>query len=674
MRLLAFGVSNFKSYVGDHRIVLPDRGHSRTVYLFGGVNGSGKTSLAQAVALALHGERAAGLPGLFPSGRDARKHYQRWLQAAFNDHARTAGEDHMKAWVQVADNATQLTITRAWWFDAAGAFIEEIAEVREDTRTRTNLYLGDEAQALIDEVLPRHLLDFAIFDGEQVRRLDDTLSAVAVRAALDRLLNLGAVERTRLEIARLSRERHLAMANNTQMEAYEALCRQFDLQSAERAALAEELRNAEDTRERMQRELDQLATAFDAALSSTSNLDQMSADLVSLKETRNNLRARLGRHLSEWLYLWPAFDLLPKLSEELVAQREQRSGHEHLKLDLQSVEALTNQLVADQNLHRRLGAVSSEQVHVWLLAAIENRRSALDGAAQRGQNAPLSALSDADLVEIDAALGIAHRDMTDVRELAMDLCRIDARIRDMEDILANADQDTTTAHLLRRRDELNVLLGKQRAITEQQRSELTDIEAGMAVVKAQLTHIEQSLSVDTDQLPWLATADATVTALDEFIAEARGEAASAVRNRMLQNLQVLLHKDSLISDVIIDPLTYVIRLIGEHGADIELPSAAEHQLAAMAFIDAMLAASDRALPIFVDTPLARLDSDHRRAVVRDFWPQLGRQVIVLSTDEEVVDELLLFAEPSLAAKYRLECDAQGRSSVTIDQYLESAAS
>jgi DNA sulfur modification protein DndD len=674
LRIAALGLVNFKSFHGGHRLVFPDGGPSRRVYLVGGTNGAGKTTLAQAAALALHGERAAGLPGLFAPGRDARKRYQRWLSAAFNREAHAIGDDQMKAWLNLADDSAELTITRSWWFDAAGDFVEEQIEVRENVRNgATALFVGDEAQVLIDQVLPRHLLDFAIFDGEQVRRLDDTLSASAVRSALDRLLDLDAVERTRVEIERLARERRLARADPAQILDYEQLRSEYEVKSTERATAVDQLRDVEDSLERTQRELDQLAIAFDAALASTSSAGQLSADLVGFRERRRGLRSRLGRHLGEWLYLLPALGGLPALVDDVADQRSQRSGREQLKLALESVESMTERMAADKLLRRRIGSAAMRNVASWFNAAIDEGRRDLDTAVVDGERSFLSEFSDAELTEVEAAAVWTH-DLTDIRELAADLVRVDRRIGEMEKMLASADNDSATAQMLRHRDDLNVLLGEQHAMAEQARTLVDGLDGILASLRVQIARLEQRLSVTAGDQKWFETADATVAALDEFLAQARAGASLAVRNRMVTNLRVLLRKENLVHDVQIDPVSHVTRLIGPEGADVELPSSGEHQLAAMAFTDAVLAASENPLPIFIDTPLARLDSKHRRAVVRDFWPNLGRQVVVLSTDEEVVDDLLVCAEPSVAATFRVECDRDGHSSVTSNEYIQEVGS
>lgn len=95
---------------------------------------------------------------------------------------------------------------------------------------------------------------------------------------------------------------------------------------------------------------------------------------------------------------------------------------------------------------------------------------------------------------------------------------------------------------------------------------------------------------------------------------------------------------------------------------------------AMAFAAAILDCSGAPLPMFVDTPLARLDGSHRGNVIRRFWPRVGRQVFVLSTDEEVAGPLLERLTEHVAQMYSVEHDdATGRSRVLPGRYFEVAA-
>jgi DNA sulfur modification protein DndD len=84
---------------------------------------------------------------------------------------------------------------------------------------------------------------------------------------------------------------------------------------------------------------------------------------------------------------------------------------------------------------------------------------------------------------------------------------------------------------------------------------------------------------------------------------------------------------------------------------------------------ALARTSGRALPMIIDTPLARLDSEHRSTIVERYFPDASHQVIVLSTDTEVDGRLLERLSPHISHSYRLEYDHDQRSTRAIPGYF-----
>ena len=50
---------------------------------------------------------------------------------------------------------------------------------------------------------------------------------------------------------------------------------------------------------------------------------------------------------------------------------------------------------------------------------------------------------------------------------------------------------------------------------------------------------------------------------------------------------------------------------------------------------ALALCSKKKLPVIIDTPLSRLDSAHREALINTYFPQASEQTIILSTDSEI---------------------------------------
>ncbi|EDV3839405.1 DNA sulfur modification protein DndD, partial [Salmonella enterica subsp. diarizonae] len=105
-----------------------------------------------------------------------------------------------------------------------------------------------------------------------------------------------------------------------------------------------------------------------------------------------------------------------------------------------------------------------------------------------------------------------------------------------------------------------------------------------------------------------------------------------------QKFDALGRKSQLISGLEICPVTFSITLYDAAGNNLESAklSAGERQLLAIAVLWGLAEASGKELPTVIDTPLSRLDGRHRSKLINNYFPKAGPQVILLSTDEEII--------------------------------------
>jgi DNA sulfur modification protein DndD len=119
-------------------------------------------------------------------------------------------------------------------------------------------------------------------------------------------------------------------------------------------------------------------------------------------------------------------------------------------------------------------------------------------------------------------------------------------------------------------------------------------------------------------------------------------------------LSDLWHKSERLTNVVVSFAERRIELYDANGilekSDL---SAGEKQLFAIAFIYALAQLSGSRMPLVIDTPLGRLDKEHRRRFVAGFLPTASHQVILLSTDTEIVGQLFEDVEPILASHFEL---------------------
>ena len=133
----------------------------------------------------------------------------------------------------------------------------------------------------------------------------------------------------------------------------------------------------------------------------------------------------------------------------------------------------------------------------------------------------------------------------------------------------------------------------------------------------------------------------------------------------------LSRKGNYIRKVAIDPQTFETTLFNLKGDALpkEQLSAGEKQIYAIAVLWALRLVSRLTLPIIVDTPLGRLDSEHRQHLVQRYFPQASHQVILLSTDTEVDHALFDDLEPAIARTYQLLYQPIEASARIVDGYF-----
>lgn len=62
------------------------------------------------------------------------------------------------------------------------------------------------------------------------------------------------------------------------------------------------------------------------------------------------------------------------------------------------------------------------------------------------------------------------------------------------------------------------------------------------------------------------------------------------------------------------------------------------------------------LPVIIDTPLSRLDSLHRTALINTYFPNAGEQTIILSTDSEIDSTYYGLMKENVGDEFTLKYD------------------
>lgn len=83
-------------------------------------------------------------------------------------------------------------------------------------------------------------------------------------------------------------------------------------------------------------------------------------------------------------------------------------------------------------------------------------------------------------------------------------------------------------------------------------------------------------------------------------------------------------------------------------------SAGTKQLVATSLLWALNAASDKSIPVVIDTPLARIDKNHQDSLLLNYYPNVAGQIIILPTDSEIDKAKLKLIRPYIYRQYLLD--------------------
>jgi DNA sulfur modification protein DndD len=642
MILRSVTLTDFGLYSGSIEFdLMPRRGEngSRSVILIGGKNGAGKTTFLEAVRLALYGKRALGT-------RVGQAQYEDYLRGRINVGARTRQAAVAMEFDYAEAGSVHRYRVKREWVERGRAMVETLS-LEKDGSVITSVP-RDEWHHFLQELIPPGVSQLFFFDGEKISEIaegeqDNEQLADAIRS----LLGMELVERLRLDLG-LYIARHQRGDGDDFVSGLEDVGQDIEAAQQKVAHLSEIVADLFTQRESQARLAERIRRQFvseggDAALNR--------AKIETGRDDVRRLILRAEHELRELANKLLPFALAPKIVSKFKKALEQSGGNQSQSNSFAIVRSAF-EVWRNSDQPTRIGSWDTQHWtdldRFFMAASSEKTPSTISPALQEvgDGNAALSRLNEIDLHIRPRALEL--KDELDAlvqreRELIEALSRADnAAAGVLLDELRLAEQGVgaTEAELKARQDDLQLLRGQLVTLGREQKK-LLDAQA--ASTKG---HERAELASRTAE----ALASYEKRLLDNKLAQ--------LREQFVHCFNRLARKGGLITDVRIDLVSFEAILVGRNGREIQKAelSAGEKQIYAIAMLWALARTSGRQLPMIVDTPLARLDSEHRQKLVERYFPEASHQVILLSTDTEIDEPLRLKLDPSVSHSYLLNFD------------------
>ncbi|MDD4623799.1 MAG: DNA sulfur modification protein DndD [Bacilli bacterium] len=176
----------------------------------------------------------------------------------------------------------------------------------------------------------------------------------------------------------------------------------------------------------------------------------------------------------------------------------------------------------------------------------------------------------------------------------------------------------------------------------------------------ELETYEKKVSIDMKEENSFNVARKILKISDEYKKGQIKDYLKKISELSVKKFEEINKKNNYVTKIEIDVESYSVILYDNKGQekDIAILSAGEKQLMVAAIIWSIFKLSDRTNMFTFDTPLARLDKENRELFVEKILCSISDQVLILSTDEEIVKDLYNIVKNNISKKYLLVNDEE----------------
>ena len=623
------------------------------IILIGGMNGAGKTTLLDAVRLCLYGRRALG-------SRVSLREYHTYLVEIIHRNPISNSSLNQASVALEFEYARdgekkRHTVERSWKRQSGGKTVKEALAIYENDKLNTE-FEAEYWQDYINELIPIGVSQFFFFDGENVRKLvDDSGHDVFLRESIKALFGLNLVERLQSDL-------HIYSNRLVKRDSPESVKEEIAKVELEIENLRNRLADIEVKSEKIVTQIDNLESEIKQQehrlaieggnyAQQQGNLKREQEQLqIDIDDLENKIRVQCGE-------LFP-FALVPenlnRLKTQLLnelqldeweAKNRALKAHNDLLLKYLPSEAFW----ADTSLKPAQISEVQNKFALLLTKQLECPKE-LRGCKKIRERSSVE--YDCILKWIDTCLSKVPQKF---RELNDVLKTTRSELKKVENALQKVPPEDVLKPIIEDLSELNKKLGqlqKQEQEADQMicllKNEIEKTEQKQDMLyrnqRLRQAHIKRPKQVENVQ-----------AVLSEYTAQLTQAKMATLSGNIVEGFNRLSHKPDRIKRVGIDPQTFAVTLYDTYNHPISKDelSAGEQQIYTTALLWGLAKTSGKPLPMILDTPLGRLDSSHRQLLVEHYFPYVSHQVVLLSTDTEIVGHLLSLLKSHISHIFHL---------------------
>lgn len=642
MKIRKLTMHNFGVYASTN--ILEFKGN-KPIVLIGGMNGRGKTTILEAVLLSLYGANS------FAYKESKYATYGQYLKSYVNKADKTL-ETYVEIEFSMDLSQEEVYCVRRDW-DGNGLRVREKITVRKNGED--NAFLTENWPMFVENILPSALSSFFFFDGEKIAELAVEETSGQMKESIKAMLGITVLDVLQSDVGKIISKVSKGNENNQDLKRLEELRRvkektEADLQNADIA-----IEDAQCALETLQLELEQLN--IDYAIKGGGILEQKnllmkqrSESIAAVVSSQEQLLEIVSGELPLALVRGLLFDI----------ETEGKLDHER-KLNV----------IALDKIKEAYGKFSSKSTE------INKFISYMQAEVTEENQEEIYGLTDIDLFQVETlnSSGL-EQSKAKAKTLIEEKKQQQKRVDDIDNSLAVDIDENILKELFEK------IRAKERQIIEKEieirklNKERATLHGSLIIAESEFGKFaEKTLSaleaIDIDERT-VKYAHLAVEIIKLYRIKLQERKTDLLAQTMTDCYKKLANKKNLVDNIKMDPETLDLHYMNNDGDEIAKKrlSAGEKQLMVISLLWSLAICSKKKLPVIIDTPLSRLDSSHRRALIKTYFPKASEQTIILSTDSEIDENYYRLMRKSIGDEYTLNYNDRSKTTTIKPGYFE----
>jgi DNA sulfur modification protein DndD len=558
-------------------------------------------------------------------------------------------------------------IKRSWKYTD-----QEIVEVLDIHRNNEPLVEVNEEQwqNFLMELIPPGLSKLFFFDGEKIQSLARGQGENRyILESINSLLGIDLIERLRYDI-----KMYLAKESTNNAVGLEAsLCEIKNRRKSIELRLDSLLQEKASMQNKMMRVNSEIENQ---ELQISTDGGGFASQREQLKDKAKTLEAKIESTKEEIRDLCAGllpFAIVPEFCKTLKSRLEHEEKEQQRQAAITYLNNMVNELSEDigKALFFDVLRLSKDEKHLVASETIKILRGKIEKVNGFSKE-NIHAVSSIERLELLRWIQVATDQIpSNLKELSSRLAELESENEITRGYIFNAPSDDVLKPFFIKLGQLHEELGtlqQKQAITEK---EIESIKLQLTIILREQDKLLNEKTQFDKSIRRLELAAKTQDVLEEYLQRLRTEKVGEFRENFLECFNLLFGKQNLVSNVDVSASNFEITLLTSQ--NIPLPrvelSLGERQIYAMAMIWALAKTSNRLLPFLMDTPLGRLDTDHRKNIMDNFLLNASHQIIVFSTNTEIDQHYYDQLQPYIAKAYNLEYDSDKRETTVKQGYF-----